>query len=156
MREYGAPHIGQHTLANLVHQCRAKIAAGGKNQRDQRGADHGPVKQGRILPAKPLINEIGQSAAHGQQRPGHHQQRHNRAGDAPAMRVKIRPEHTQQGGRRGGGTAIWRRSCARAFRGRPAAVHSCAVSCHALPPVCRAGAPIGACLPWWLGIYHRL
>ena len=97
MREHGSPDIGEHTLADLVHQRCAKIASGGQHHGDQCCADHRPIKECRVLAAKSLVDKIGQPAPHCQQRARHHKQRHGSPDDAPAMRAKIGPEDTQQG-----------------------------------------------------------
>ena len=111
MAEHGAAHIGKNALADLVHQGGAKIASGGQHKGYHRRTDDRAVQQLRVLPAKPLINEIGKAAPHRQQRAGHHQQRQGGTGDAPAIGAEKRPEDAQKLGR-GIGRAALAQRCA--------------------------------------------
>ena len=110
MAEHGTTHIRKDAFADLVHEGCSQIASGGQYQRDHSRADHRPVQQLGVLPAEPLVDEIGEAAPHGQQCAGHHQQRQGRAGDAPAIRPEERPEDAQQLGR-GIGRAAFARRC---------------------------------------------
>ena len=96
MREQRLADVGKNAFADLVDKRRAKIASGGEKKRDRRRAHHRPVEKCRILAPQPFIDKIGKTASHRQKRPGHHQQRHHRAGDARPVRPHIGPEHAPQ------------------------------------------------------------
>ena len=111
MAEYSAAHIGKNALADLVDKGGTKVASGGQHKGNHRRADDSAIQQIRVLPAKPLVNEIGKPAPHCQQCTSHHQQCQRRSGNAPAIRAEKRPEDAQQLGR-GIGCAAFARQCA--------------------------------------------
>ena len=90
MAEYSAAHIGKNALADLVYKGGTKVASGGQHKGNHRRADDSAIQQIRVLPAKPLVNEIGKPAPHCQQCTSHHQQCQRRSGALPHDQVEQR------------------------------------------------------------------